>query len=410
MEVCCSPTSVLTSTIQSMTGQTSSASRCSHWNCGDLGYGKGLKLVLQRLEVENPSHVWLSPPCGPFSPLQNVNSRTPEQRAELEKKRAEAMRIYVSCCVIVHMCMQKGIHVTFEMSERCQAWRLPLLQNLQTKYSLFSTVTRGCRVGLRSGKDGQLLQKGWKIVTSCKRLAESWDLPCRCSRNYKHGRCEGGVAKDSELYTPEFARRVGNVVLQELDHHAVVAEAQGHSSLPSHFGEGARRMCHEVSLPKCKQTCGHCMLQSDVVIQGGSRVEGQGSGEQVRALEGIGSDEVDARVELEGQGSGSQVRALEGLGLGDQGVEGEVCQFSQAQTEQIERLARSMISKHQLDHVDCEQLLECLPLTPKHRTRGIVEGQAAVYVTFGAYSYGNHYGVTKITRRLPLFAAVFPTS
>ena len=68
MEVCCSPNSLLTTTVQHLTGQDGSASRCSHWNCGDLGSGKGLKLALQRLEVENPSHVWLSPPCGPFFP------------------------------------------------------------------------------------------------------------------------------------------------------------------------------------------------------------------------------------------------------------------------------------------------------------------------------------------------------
>ena len=162
MEVCCSPNSLLTSTIQDMTGRESAASRCSHWNCGDLSTNSGLKLVLQRLEVENPAHVWLSPPCGPYSPLQNVTSRTPEQKSALEDKRAEAMKIYVSCCVIMHVCAQKGIHVTLELSERCQAWRIPLLHNLQTKYSLYSAVAEGCQVGLRSSKDKRLLQKGWK--------------------------------------------------------------------------------------------------------------------------------------------------------------------------------------------------------------------------------------------------------
>ena len=85
MEVCCSPESLLTSTVQHLTGESSSASRCSHWNCGDLSSNQGLKHVLQRLEVENPSHVWLSPPCGPYSPLQNGNCRTLNKRASSKK-------------------------------------------------------------------------------------------------------------------------------------------------------------------------------------------------------------------------------------------------------------------------------------------------------------------------------------
>ena len=288
MEVCCSPESLLTSTIQAKTGCLASATRCSKWNCGDLGSGPGLKLALQRLEMENPPHVWLSPPCGPYSPLQNVNSRNPEQRAQLEEKRAEAMRIYVGCCVLIHVCVQKGVHVTLELSERCQAWRTPLLQNLQNKYSLYSAITRGCRVGLRGKRDGQLLRKGWRIVTSCKRLAEELDLPCRCSRNYQHGKCEGQAAKDSELYTPEFTRRASKVILQKLDHMSLLSEVQGQSPLPSQFGEGPRRMCSEVSLPKRKQLCGHCLLRSDVVTQGSDNDEGKGSGIAGCWMEGDG--------------------------------------------------------------------------------------------------------------------------
>ena len=419
MEVCCGPESLLTSTIQTLTGQPGSASRCSRWNCGDLGSGAGLKLALQRLEVENPSHVWMSPPCGPYSPLQNVNSRNPEQRAELEEKRAEAMRIYVSSCVILRVCVQKGIHVTLELSERCQAWRLPLLHNLQTKYSLHSAVARGCRVGLRSRRDGQLMRKGWKIVTSCRRLAEELDLPCRCARNYQHGRCEGIAAKESELYTPEFTRRAGKAILQELDHAAVLSEAIGSSSLPCQFGEGMRCMCSEVSLPKRKQLCGHCLLQADVITQESPVQQGRGSREQVRALEGIGlggpgvldavkKGDCDARVWLEGQGSGGdpQVNNSEAGHMSSSSQEGfpeQLCQYSQESIAEVERMAHAMWVGKRYRHSECEQLLELLPFRPKNQSQGKLPNQKAVYLTLGAYSYGNHYGITHKTRILPHF-------
>ena len=245
------------------------------------------------------------------------------------------------------------------------------------------------------------MQKGWRVVTSCKRLAEGLDLPCRCSRNYKHGRCEGVAARDSGLYTPEYARKVGNIILQELDHASAIAEAQGNSSLPSQFGEGTRRMCHEVSLPKQKQLCGRCILQSDVMVQGCSAVEGSGSGVSGKELEGIGlgetgGAEVDARVEPEGQGSGEQVGVQE-----DSDVES--CQFNQTQAKLIEQLASSMCQKQQFQHRDCEQLLNLLPKASQSRSRGILEQPPEKYVTLGAYSYGNRYGVTKVTSQLPCF-------
>ena len=430
MEVCCRSTSLLSSTIQEMTGDEGSASRCSHWNCGDLSTDKGLRHTLRRLEVENPAHVWLSPPCGPYSPLQNGNSRTPEQKAQLEEKRREAMKIYVACCVLLHVCVQKGIHVTLELAERCQAWRLPLFQSLQNKYSLYSSVTKGCRVGLRSKKDGQLLQKGWRIVTSCKRLADVLNLPCHCSRHYNHGRCEGGVAKESELYTSEFTRRAGRVILQELDHASVVSEMQGQSHLPQQFGEGVRCMCRDVTLPKRSQLCGQCLMQSCPGVGEGlerdtsdpSSGEGMGSGGQVGAHtqpEGQGSGREDRHEQgcvagFPGDGLGGQVSArtqLEGQGSGDQEASWIQTQrekesvgqgwFSQGHVTLVESLARDLLVKKQFDHGTCEQLIEMLAIPHNRQHRGLLGPGPAQYLVLGAYSHGNQYGITKQTHELP---------
>ena len=306
------------------------------------------------------------------------------------------MRIYVACCVVLHVCVQKGIHVTLELAERCQAWRLPLFQNLQTKYSLYATVTKGCRVGLRSKKDGQLMQKGWRIVTSCKRLADVMDLPCRCSRHYKHGRCEGSAAKDSELYTPEFTRRACKVITQELDHAAVISEAQGRSALPPQFGEGIRCMCSDVSLPKREQLCGRCLMSD-------CQLNKQGSGSVGRALggNGLGDEAVSCgstSSELEGQGSGGFDVDRSELADTEPDCSGW---FSQSHLDQVERLAQNMLRKKQFQHDECEQFVEYLQIPKCTRHRGLIEDKEARYMTLGAYSHGNHYGVTKHTRRMP---------
>ena len=112
MEVACSETSLLAKEVQELCGDESAASRCSWWNNCDLATDAGVRLVLNRLELEQPAHVWISPPCGPYSPLQNVNSRTEAQKEDLRLKREAAMRIYVGACVVFHACVQRGIHVT----------------------------------------------------------------------------------------------------------------------------------------------------------------------------------------------------------------------------------------------------------------------------------------------------------
>ena len=96
MEVACSPNSVLSSTFQAKLGNEESAIRCSVWNGADLSKPLGLQLVLEQIRCLNPLHVWLSPPCGPYSPMQHTNQRTPDQKHELYLKRQEAIKIYHS--------------------------------------------------------------------------------------------------------------------------------------------------------------------------------------------------------------------------------------------------------------------------------------------------------------------------
>ena len=62
LEVACSPQSLLAATVQSLTGRADSASRCAPWNKCDLDTPEGLRLTLRRIELEQPRHVWLSPP------------------------------------------------------------------------------------------------------------------------------------------------------------------------------------------------------------------------------------------------------------------------------------------------------------------------------------------------------------
>ena len=257
MEIACGPNSVLSEQVQKRMGRESAAVRCSIWNGCDLSTKEGLRHVLDRIRQERPANVWVSPPCGPYSPIQNLNQRSEAQKQELQAKRREAMKIYLGAACVVHLCVQLGIHVTWELSERCQAWRLPLLTGLAQKYGLYKAVTKGCAVNLRDDQ-GSLMQKGWRVMTSLKRLAETLDLPCRCPQNYKHGICEGNNTERSAFYTPEYSRRVARVLCRELGHEDVMQECKGHTKLPVLFGDGEFCTCGESCDPRIS-TCSNCL-------------------------------------------------------------------------------------------------------------------------------------------------------
>ena len=89
-EVCCTADSQLSGEVLSRGG---TAQRYSHWNGFDLTTQKGAEALKAGLDATRPRWVWFSPPCGPDSPMQNLNQRTEEQREKLAWKKSRAHRI-----------------------------------------------------------------------------------------------------------------------------------------------------------------------------------------------------------------------------------------------------------------------------------------------------------------------------
>ena len=343
LEVMCEPDSLLTSTFQSRTGRSDSACRCSLWCGHDLSNLGGLAVTLEQIRTLKPRHVWIAAPSGPFSPLQCINQRTPAQIQDLKAKRANATRIYESTLEIVKVCLQLGIHVSVEMSERSEAWRLPVFQRLRFHMGLHTSVVKGSSVGLR-GQDGQLMQKGWRIVTSHARLADVLHKPCRCISSYRHAKCEGSNARSSGRYTEEFCRLVFEGLKKEAELQGIVQECSGESSLQEEFGLGLRCTCEEQ--PR-SQECGSCMVQ---------------------------------RTQTEETGQGF---------------------MSDQETQKLEAQARDLTRNP--EHCDLNQVKNLLEKHPLRNTGCSRRQQAKEtnYVLFGVYAYGNHYGLTNRTQTFP---------
>ena len=277
LEVACCPNSRLSSAIQEKAGYPDAAIRCSHWNNRDLGSSEGVKLILQTIDQKQPLNIWISTECGPYSPMQTLNQRTEAQRLELSKKRQEALRQYVGASCVVHYAIQKGIHVSWEWSKKSHAWRLPLVQKLQEKYKFWISVTNGCQVNLRDPKSDKLLRKGWKVMTSHKRIAELLDLPCRCPKTVEHAKCEGALTDQSAYYTPEMVKRVVLGMFQEFNHGSLVEEMKGKTHFCSSFGAGTSCVCEDLHYHGSKQ-CGSCLEETFLEKRETALVHGETDG------------------------------------------------------------------------------------------------------------------------------------
>ena len=306
-EVACSPNSILTATAQRITRDDKSAARFSFFNGYDLGSGAGVRGVLRAIRSQRPSHVWFALECGPFSRMQNLNRRTAQQCADLEQKRALVMRQYVGGLAIYLECHRLGISATWEWSETCEAWRLPMVQRVMSKVQPTMCVVKGCSVGLQDSH-GRLVGKGWKIATTHPVLSEWMHLPCACENSRRHVACEGKLTRESAYYTDAFAKRVVSALLHGCSHESLWNElmqpltlseqrlaegkekARTGEEVDPKTGQTGKCECMLVRHPKSEVMCAACEQAKDfeTAMSVGSETQPLTDREKEEALRQIG--------------------------------------------------------------------------------------------------------------------------
>ena len=368
MEVACEHDSLLSTAVQELRQDPKAASRCALWNACDLRTQPGLQLILDRIRSEKPQHVWMSPPSEAWSPLQNLNKQLPKQRQELEAKRQESLRMYVSCACIIHECVQSGIHVTLELAASSHAWRLPILVDLQKKYGLFSAVTKGCRVGWRD-EDGKLQHGGWRVLSSSARLAQVLDLPCRCDKNLVQARRRTVWKPENSRYPKEFVRLATQAICQELNHCSVLEECQGKTQVPEWFGVGQVCSCEHLRHHGSGIACGVCTGE---VLQGTS--------------EGDAFQNTQVETPGEAFSAPSQPDARSRLHMS-------------SKEKSMEQLSKQFLEQKDFSWHAVEQVLDRLGQMPAGRQRRMLQGSEGSSFVFGLHTYGTKHGITNRSHR-----------
>lgn len=194
------------------------ALRCSIWNGYDLTTSDGVARLKKLISQIKPVHIWIS--CGPYS------SRT--QSSFGQETSVCLFRVSGRHRSGQAACDRKGSQIYWELSERCEAWNLPFIQQFLQNMKISKTTCSGCNVNLRTQDTNQLLCKGWNIAPRNQQLLRHLHLPCQ--QNQKKTPCEAGRAAATAVYTPVFAKKVVEALLRQEPWSLVAQELQEDTS------------------------------------------------------------------------------------------------------------------------------------------------------------------------------------
>ena len=147
------------------------------------------RLAMKIVEEEDPYALVLAFPCGPFSPLRNLNPNGDPQK---QAQRLEEGRALLQFAVkLARFQKKRGRHFILENPIPSAAWKEPELRRLIEELHCCIAEFDQCRLGLRSAQ-GVPHKKPTRLATSSPSVAELLDGR-RCKRNHDHAPVLGGT-------------------------------------------------------------------------------------------------------------------------------------------------------------------------------------------------------------------------
>lgn len=202
-----------------------SAMRVGLHNNFDMSTSGGLRKVLDLLRKVKPRYLHISPPCFPFSIMQNANQRDDDQKQRLHEKRQKGRRILKNCRTVLEVQIKElgaqggfadddGMHEGgFEQPLRATSWQEPDVKHM-SKLRGGRFRVDGCQHGLVDERWKTLLLKsfGWLSTNSAIRKA----LGRTCNHGpHAHLPIEGSRTAPSAAYPRLLCERFAKALLSE---------------------------------------------------------------------------------------------------------------------------------------------------------------------------------------------------
>ena len=197
----------LSQTFEKITGKASIKLGLEHGQ--DFHRVNDRRLLLLLIAYAQPDHVWFSWPCTHWGPWCNLNmSKSPEARDEILKERALARRYRPRVSEAWHWQKAFSGHCHAENPLSSLAW------NELNIGDVWTCRIDQCALGLRSPKNGSMILKPTKIVSTQQSLIEELST-YRCHGNHPHEHLAGSfkgqnLTKWAETYPSKFCRVMVN--------------------------------------------------------------------------------------------------------------------------------------------------------------------------------------------------------
>lgn len=192
----------------------------------DLTTRLGFKRAVKLLRETRPRYMHLSPPCDPWSPLQNLNQRTFQQIENLKQKRTLHRRLFHHCRRLVeiqvcefnqHCGMDEDSlhhHAGGEQPLRATSWGLSDMRVMLRLCGDRFTV-HGCRHGMKNMRTGNLLRKPWGWFSTHDGVKKALELRCNHGTDVKHDLIQGNITSSTAIYPYLLCRRFAKALLQD---------------------------------------------------------------------------------------------------------------------------------------------------------------------------------------------------
>ena len=179
----------------------------------NLRMTKDLQRMWSELHADDPELLLGSPPCTPFSPLQELNF----PKMDFEKAVTlvgEGLEHVVTTCAAAKWQYKRGKIFVLEHPLRSKAWEEECMLELMGLPEVHVCVVDQCAYGLRVGE--KLNKKPTCFITNSPHIAQ--ELRRRCSGDHEHDHLLGGKAAAAAIYPPGLCKAIVRGLKRHLRH------------------------------------------------------------------------------------------------------------------------------------------------------------------------------------------------
>ena len=230
VEVCCPWDSPLSKAVEQAGGR---AFRMGIHNGFDLSTKAGLVKAMAKIRELKPRYVHVSPPCNPWTSLQNACQGHADRMKRLQVKRQHGRRILRNCLKLIQLQRQEldgqtGLasenHAGGEHPLRALSWNEPSMRKMVQLCGGERFRCDGCRFGMYSDKSQAPIQKPWGWFSSSPKIRVALDKQCKHVPG-QHAQMTGQEVAATATYPVQLCRAFAKALMKSLGTEVITKTA-----------------------------------------------------------------------------------------------------------------------------------------------------------------------------------------